>query len=416
VLVHLAVSDVHLHGIVGDDIPHHLGSAVDGLDAVVQIEDLPFAAKFKANRLADGVAVEAVDPRGHTAAVQRRRRQRADVAQTNHRHVQRPRNRCGRHRQDIDINTEALESFLVFDAETLLFVNDQQAEVFEANIVAEQAVGADQDIHLALSGGVENIPHLFGRRESVENFNRDGKFREAFGKGSAMLDTQHRRRGQHGDLLARLDGLKGRTHGQLGFAVADIAAQQAVHRNRFGHVAFDLVGGGQLVGRFLIRKGFFEFLLPQRIGPESKTAEFLPLSLHFQQFGGQFLHTNGDLLFLLFPFFGADTAEHRAARHGADEFMHEVNVGGGDVNPHLVGVFDGQVFAGAPGLFHHLDTEKTTDAIGHMDNVIALAEVHQAVNRRDRPQRADAPPDGGLAEQFVMADDNRSLAAEDKAL
>ena len=93
----------------------------------------------------------------------------------------------------------------------------------------------------------------------------DGEIREAFAEGPAVLVAEHRRGHQDGHLLAALDGLEGRAHGQFGLAVAHVAAEQAVHRPRPLHVALDLAQGRDLVGRLLIGKALLEFLLPVRV-------------------------------------------------------------------------------------------------------------------------------------------------------
>ena len=83
------------------------------------------------------------------AAVHRRRGQRADVADAQQRHVQRARDGRGGHGQHVHRLAEALEPLLVLDAEPLLLVDDHQAEVLEADVLAEQPVRADDDVHLA---------------------------------------------------------------------------------------------------------------------------------------------------------------------------------------------------------------------------------------------------------------------------
>src|SRR3546814_20798122 len=59
------------------------------------------------------------------------------------------------------------------------------------------------------------------------------------------------RRHPPGDLRAVLDRLERRAHRDLGLAVADVAADQPVHRHGALHVALDLVDGRQLVGRLV---------------------------------------------------------------------------------------------------------------------------------------------------------------------
>ena len=72
-----------------------------------------------------------------------------DVAHAGQRHVQRARDRRGGQGQHIHLGAQLLEMLLVGHAEALLFVDDHQPQIFELHILLEQAVRADDDIHLA---------------------------------------------------------------------------------------------------------------------------------------------------------------------------------------------------------------------------------------------------------------------------
>ncbi len=97
-----------------------------------------------------------------------------------------------------------------------------------------------------------------------------------------MLLSQHGRRHQHSDLLSIGDCLKGCSQGNFGLAIADIAAQQAVH-GAFGfHVLLDLSDGQQLVRGFDVGEGSLKFTLPVRIGVESVAAGHLPFGIQLQ--------------------------------------------------------------------------------------------------------------------------------------
>ena len=52
-----------------------------------------------------------------------------------------------------------------------------------------------------------------------------------------VLLGQDRGRHEHGHLVAGVDRLERRPHRHFGLAVADVAAQQAIHRPRLLHVA-----------------------------------------------------------------------------------------------------------------------------------------------------------------------------------
>ena len=55
-----------------------------------------------------------------------------------------------------------------------------------------------------------------------------------------MLEDQNSRRRQHRNLLVVLHGLESRAHGDFGLAVANVAAEQPIHRRRRFHVARDV--------------------------------------------------------------------------------------------------------------------------------------------------------------------------------
>ena len=90
--------------------------------------------------------IEADDARLDGQAVRRRRLQVADVADAQQRQVQRARDRRGGQRQHVHRLPQLLEPFLVLDAEALLLVDDDQAQVLELHVGADQAVRADDDV------------------------------------------------------------------------------------------------------------------------------------------------------------------------------------------------------------------------------------------------------------------------------
>ena len=93
----------------------------------------------------------------------------------------------------------------------------------------------------------------------------DRELRVALGEGLEVLLDEQRRRHEHGDLLAVLHRLERRPHRDLGLAVADVAADQAVHRDGPLHVGLDLVDGAQLVGRLDVGEGVLELALPRGV-------------------------------------------------------------------------------------------------------------------------------------------------------
>ena len=93
----------------------------------------------------------------------------------------------------------------------------------------------------------------------------DGERREAILQRLQVLEREDRRRRQERHLLAVHDGLERRAHRDFGLAVADVAAQQAVHRRRRLHVALDVGDGVRLIDGQLPLERVFELLLPVRV-------------------------------------------------------------------------------------------------------------------------------------------------------
>ena len=70
------------------------------------------------------------------------------------------------------LTRKLFEAFLVLDAEPLLFVDDQQAQVLEVDVVAEQPVRADEDIDLPSRARARMSLACLGGLEAVEDFDR----------------------------------------------------------------------------------------------------------------------------------------------------------------------------------------------------------------------------------------------------
>ncbi len=58
--------------------------------------------------------------------------------------------------QDVDRGLELLDLLLVADAEALLLVDDEQAEVLEADVLGEEPVRADEDVDEALAAVLDD--------------------------------------------------------------------------------------------------------------------------------------------------------------------------------------------------------------------------------------------------------------------
>ena len=214
----------------GQQPPQLVGLGLDRLDPVVDEEDLAAAVELAQDRVADEAGRGLGDARLDRQAVLRRRLDDRQVADPDEGQVERPRDRRRREGQDVHLAPQLLEALLGGDPEALLLVDDDQAEVAEADVLGEQPVGADDEVDRA-RGQAGQRRRLLPRRDGPgEEPDGDGECGEALIEGPDVLVRQHGRRHEDGHLLAVLDRLEGRPQGDLGLAVADVADDEPVHR------------------------------------------------------------------------------------------------------------------------------------------------------------------------------------------
>jgi len=103
----------------------------------------------------------------------RRRLNRAHVARVGEREVKRARNRRGAEREHVHQGPQALELFLVQDAEALLLVNHTNL-VFKPNVTLNQPMRADDDVHRAVGQILHDTFLLPPRSETESNSMRIG--------------------------------------------------------------------------------------------------------------------------------------------------------------------------------------------------------------------------------------------------
>ena len=138
--------------------------------------------------------------------------------------------------------------------------------LWKLHVGRRQPVRADHDVERPVGRPLDDLALLLRRAEPRERGDLERKLGHPRGERAAMLLGQHRRRHQHGHLVAGVDRLERRAHRQLRLAEADVAAQQPIHRPRLLHVVLDGVDRRELVGRFLVGKRGVELALPLGVG------------------------------------------------------------------------------------------------------------------------------------------------------
>lgn len=103
-------------------------------DVIIQIVNLTAAQDFTQNRFPYYQAIILANKGFYRQTTGRGSGDNGEIAHTAHRHIQRPRDRRRRERQNIDIGAHRLNSLFVAHAETVLFIDNQQAEVVQLHI------------------------------------------------------------------------------------------------------------------------------------------------------------------------------------------------------------------------------------------------------------------------------------------
>lgn len=193
-------------------------------------EALPAAVMLAEQRFADHHGIPGRDIGPHREAVDRRRLDHAEFTQPRHRHLQRARDRRRGEGQDMDVGLELLQPFLVDDAEALLLVDDDKAEILELDRFRDDGVRADDDIDRPGGQAVARLLRFACRNEPREAADIDREAFEALDKIRVMLAREQRRRDDHRNLHPRHRGDEGGAQRDLGLAETDVAAHEPVHR------------------------------------------------------------------------------------------------------------------------------------------------------------------------------------------
>ena len=112
---------------------------------------MPIAAHLEAHRLTDDLWSRLREEGLHGTAVGRGRIEVRQVTCAHQGELEGTGNGGGTHRERIDIDLKLTELLLGGDSELLLFVDDEQTQITEGNILARQAVRADDDVDLPLT-------------------------------------------------------------------------------------------------------------------------------------------------------------------------------------------------------------------------------------------------------------------------
>ena len=262
-LLHLPMSECHIG--VRHKLCDHVGHLHDGLHPVIDIVDLSAPCQFPVDRLAHHLFVVLTDKSLDRDSLVGRFFQNAHIPDSDQTHVHGTGDWRRRQRQDIHVFLHLLDLFLVRHAESLLFVDDQKAQILEDHILGQYPVGSDHDIHQSLFQIRQCLFLLSRRPEPAHQIHAHRKIFHPFNECVVMLLCQDRSRHQINHLLVFLHRLERRPDRHLRLAKAYVSADQAVHDLMALHIFFRGFDGGKLIVRLLEGEHFLKFSLPYRI-------------------------------------------------------------------------------------------------------------------------------------------------------
>ena len=176
--------------------------------------------------------------------------------------MQRAGNRRRAERQHVHLQAELAQELLLRDAEALLLVDDDEAEIRRDDVTREDAVRADEDVHLARSELCERALHVRRGAEPRHHLAHDREVAVALAKRVPVLLREDRGRCQHKRLPPVERDRERRANRDLRLAEPDIAADEPVHGTRRLEILLHCLDRLELVRRLAERERGLEPLEP----------------------------------------------------------------------------------------------------------------------------------------------------------
>jgi len=211
--------------------------------------------------------------------------------------------------------------------------------------------------------------------------------------------------------------LERRAHGDLGLAVADVAAQQAIHRLQALHVPLDVLAGGDLVLGGREFEGVLELALPVAVLRKGEAFGQAAFGVEFEQLVRHVAHLGLDARFRAAPGGAAQAIELRLGVARSPKLLDLVHARERYVQLRFAGVLHQHEVALLVALQDFAEAQKLADAVGDVDHEIAGFEIgdvggeggHLRLGeRRTRHQI-------GTVEEVVAADEDQSRVGQHHA-
>ncbi|MNS01600.1 hypothetical protein D3C72_328850 [compost metagenome] len=408
-LAHLAVGDADAR--LRHQLGEIAGALLDALHVVVQVVDLTAALQFPQHRLAhhrrlvlahEGLDGEPLGGRGGDDG---------EIPHAGHRHVEGARDRGGGEGEDVHVGPQRLDLLLLAHPESVLLVDDEQPQILEGEVGAEQLVGAYDDVHLAIGQLLQDAGLLLGGAEAAQHLHPHRPVGEAIAEVVVVLLGQQGGGHQHGHLLAAVHRHEGRPHGHFGLAKAHIAAHQPVHALGLAHVAEHRIDGIELILGLLEREAGGKLAVALLVVLEGKAGPRRAYGIDIEQLGGHVAHLLRRLAPRLDPGLAAELVAGGVIRPRVT--ADEVEVG--DRHEQLVatGVFQGEELGGQAAGIQGLEPEIAADPVIQMHHGLALGQLAEVADHRIRAQVLALLPlplaSDLAAEQLGLCDEGQGL-------
>ena len=245
------------HAQIGEAAPEGLGMFLGALELRWQLvvflhhraddEDLPPLGNQPADKAVEALAVALVHGEGvHLLPPRRQLVHDGDVEIAVDDEGQGARDGGRRHDQDMGPLPLADQGRTLADAEAVLLVRDDKAQVFVFHIRAEQGVGADHEIQLPVFELLAHKALLLRRHGAGEPPDPEAQRAQQLRQRRAVLLGQDLRRGHEGRHIPVFRRVPDQRRRDQRLAAAHVALHQSVHHASGVHVAHGLLHGAPL--------------------------------------------------------------------------------------------------------------------------------------------------------------------------